>query len=69
MSQSHLTPDQLAARLGVSLRSLERWRLSGDGPRYLRAGARRILYPVPEVERWEASRLHASRAAELARAA
>jgi DNA-binding transcriptional regulator YiaG len=61
----HLTPAMLAERLNVSLRSVERWRVSGEGPRYIRAGARRILYPVPEVEAWEASRLHASRAAEM----
>lgn len=65
----HLTPDKLAERLGVSLRTTERWRVTGEGPRYIRAGARRILYPIAEVERWEASRLLSSRAAELAQQA
>ena len=59
----HMSPEQLAQRLGVSMRSIERWRSTGEGPRYLRAG-RRILYPVVEVERWEAARLHPHRAAE-----
>lgn len=61
----HLTPDQLAARLGVSLRTIERWRVTGEGPVYLRAG-RRCVYPVASVETWEAARLHPSYAAERA---
>lgn len=65
----HLTPEKLAERLGTSLRSLERWRVTGDGPKFLRAGVRRILYPLAEVERWEADRLCGSRAAEMARRA
>lgn len=62
----HLTPEKLAERLGTSLRSLERWRVTGEGPRYIRAGVRRILYPLAEVEAWEAGRLCSSRAAEMA---
>ena len=62
----HLTPNELAERLHVSLRSLERWRVTGDGPVFLRAGSRRILYPLPAVEAWEGARQHASRAAEYA---
>ena len=65
----HLTPTVLAERLNVSLRSVERWRVTGEGQVYIRAGARRVLYPLLEVERWEAARLHASRAAEMAGAA
>lgn len=65
----HLTPEKLAERLDTSLRSLERWRVTGDGPRYIRAGARRILYPLAEVEKWEADRLCGSRAAEMAQRA
>ena len=63
----HLTPEKLAERLATSLRSLERWRVSGEGPRYIRVGARRVLYPMSEVLQWEADRLSASRAAEMAR--
>ncbi|MCW8088037.1 helix-turn-helix transcriptional regulator [Sabulicella glaciei] len=63
----HLTPELLAERLNISLRSVERWRMTGEGPRYIRAGARKILYPLAEVERWETQRMHDSRAAELAR--
>jgi hypothetical protein len=65
-NSKHLTPVELAERLAVSLRSLERWRVTGEGPAYLRVGARRILYPLPAVEAWEGARQHASRAAEHA---
>jgi len=65
----HLLTRGVAERLGISTRTVERWRITGEGPKYIRAGARRVLYPLPEVERWEAARLHASRAAELAGAA
>jgi hypothetical protein len=64
--RKHLTPSELAERLHVSLRSLERWRVTGEGPAFLRAGARRILYPLPAVEAWEGARQHVSRAAEYA---
>jgi predicted DNA-binding transcriptional regulator AlpA len=63
---THLCRRQLAERLNISQRTVERWWLDGDGPKGLRLGARRIVYPVREVERWEAERLFASRAAELA---
>lgn len=65
-SDTHLSPQALAERLGVSLRTVERWRISGEGPPFLRAGGRRVLYRVSDVERWEAGRVHASRAAEMA---
>ena len=64
----HLTAAKLAERLNVSLRSIERWRVTGEGPAYIRAGTRRVLYPAHEVARWESERLHASRAAEMAAA-
>jgi predicted DNA-binding transcriptional regulator AlpA len=63
---NHLCRRQLAERLNVSQRTVERWWLDGDGPKGLRLGARRIVYPLREVEAWEARRLFASRAAELA---
>ena len=36
------TTDAAAARLGVSARTLERWRLLGQGPAYVRCGKRRM---------------------------
>lgn len=61
----HMPPEKLAERLSVSLRTLERWRVNGDGPRFLRVGPRRVIYPVAEIESWESRRVYASRAAEM----
>jgi predicted DNA-binding transcriptional regulator AlpA len=55
-----------AARLlGVSVRTLQRWRRDGGGPNFVRLGARRVGYGEAELERWAAGRSYASRAAEL----
>jgi hypothetical protein len=46
-----LTQDQLAARLDISVRSLERMRNAGTGPRFAKAG-KRVLYRLIDVEEW-----------------
>jgi predicted DNA-binding transcriptional regulator AlpA len=61
-----LSPKQLAERIQRPERTIERWRLTGEGPAFIRLG-RRIAYRVEDVERWLAGRTFASRAAELAR--
>jgi predicted DNA-binding transcriptional regulator AlpA len=63
---SYLTRAELAKRLGVSVRSVERWHAIDQAPAYVRAGPRRVIYPLAAVEAWEAARLHRHRAAELA---
>ncbi len=47
-------------------RTLERWRLTGEGPPFVRLG-RRIAYRAEDVDSWLAGRTYASRAAELAK--
>ncbi len=48
-----LSDVQLAARLcGVSVETLRKWRKSGKGPPYLRAGARTVRYRTVDVEAW-----------------
>ncbi len=57
-----------AARfLNISTRTLQRWRVDGGGPPFIRAGVRRVLYDASEIERWAAARSFPHRAAELAR--
>ena len=51
------TQNQLAARWKHSPRTLEQWRWKGIGPRYLKIGGR-VIYPLEEVEAYEAARLH-----------
>ena len=40
---------------GLSVSTLNKLRLSGDGPRYIKAG-RRVLYDMRDVEAWLAKR-------------
>ena len=47
-----LTTTQLARVLQLSPRTIEEWRLSGRGPRYARAGGRRVLYRWGDVLAW-----------------
>ncbi len=48
---------ELASRWRMSPRTLEQWRWRGIGPRYLKIGGR-VIYPLAEVEAFEAARLH-----------
>jgi hypothetical protein len=54
----HLTQLDLARRLRVSPRTLERWRWLGLGPAYLKIGGR-IVYRLEDVEAYEAAQRHA----------
>jgi predicted DNA-binding transcriptional regulator AlpA len=47
----YIAAGALAEQLGVSLRSLERWRETGTGPRFTRLG-RRVVYLRCEVDKW-----------------
>jgi hypothetical protein len=51
----HLTPSDLAERLGVTERTLSSWRLSGVGPRFMKMPAG-IRYREQAVIEWEDSR-------------
>jgi excisionase family DNA binding protein len=54
--QPLLTQRQAAALLCLSERTLERFRTSGGGPRFVRCG-RSIRYRLSDVEAWIASRV------------
>lgn len=56
---SHLSPHALARRWAISPRTLERWRWTGEGPRYIKLVGR-IVYRIQDVEAFEAARLHES---------
>ncbi len=56
-----LTHRQAAAYLRLSPRTLERSRLAGTGPRFVKAG-RRVLYRHDELDRWAAARTFRSTA-------
>jgi hypothetical protein len=48
-------------------RTTQRWRASGDGPRFVRLGPRRVVYRITDIEAWLAGRTYASIADETAR--
>lgn len=48
---------QAAAFLGVSPRALQKWRVTGRGPKFLRLSARCIRYSQAELDRWVEARL------------
>ncbi len=56
----YLTQREAAKILRLSERSLERFRLSGTGPRFIKAGGRRVLYRMCDIEAWLAERTFSS---------
>jgi predicted DNA-binding transcriptional regulator AlpA len=55
----YLTQEQAGAFLGLSPRTLERFRVSGHGPKYLKLG-RRIAYVREDLTAWADSRRRSS---------
>lgn len=60
---TYLTPEEVSARFRgrVAVRTLSNWRCLGTGPKYCKIGGR-ILYPLHEIEAWEAGRTAVSTA-------
>ena len=50
-----LSPRQLATRWGLSEKTLERWRMLGTGPVFLKLGGR-VLYNIEEIQAHEQQR-------------
>lgn len=59
-----LTPSQLAGALGVTTKTLERWRMTGDGPPFVRVSRKVIRYRQPDVEAFLAGRVTTSTATD-----
>jgi predicted DNA-binding transcriptional regulator AlpA len=55
-----------AELIGTSERALERWRVTGEGPAFVRVGPRRVGYRLRDIEAWLEARAFPHRAAELA---
>jgi hypothetical protein len=69
MENSYLDEQAFCHRYCVSRRTAQRWRITGDGPPFVRVGPRRVLYRLQDCESWTAAQTHRHRAAELASAA
>jgi predicted DNA-binding transcriptional regulator AlpA len=63
MSQTiYLNQSESAMFLRISERTLERWRIEGQGPRFRRFG-RRIVYAKTDLETWADDRCYQSTSA------
>lgn len=51
-----LKQDEVAARWGLSPRTLEAWRSEGRGPAFLKIGGR-VHYRLEDIEAWEAEQV------------
>lgn len=49
--RKYLTVGDAAQFMGLAKQTLNRWRVSGDGPEYHKLG-RRVVYDAEELERW-----------------
>ena len=52
----YLTQSEAAELLRLSTRTLERMRIEGNGPRFVKAGGRRVIYRESDLEEWALSR-------------
>ncbi len=59
MTTTHLSQSELATRWRISMRTLERWRWLGEGPRYIKLGGR-VVYRLSDIEAFEADKLRSS---------
>ena len=53
-----------AEYVGLSESTLEKRRLRGDGPRFIRLGGRAVGYPIEELDRWLESHRRCSSTSE-----
>ena len=51
---------QAARLLGLSRKTLQKYRLTGEGPRYVLVSARCIRYRLCDIKTWQESRLRES---------
>jgi predicted DNA-binding transcriptional regulator AlpA len=59
------TPEA-ASYVKLAAVTMERYRLTGEGPKFLRLGKKAIRYRVVDLDEWLASRLVASTSQEIA---
>ena len=59
-----LTEKETANFLGCSARTIQRWRMTGEGPSYRRMGVRRVVYSRADLMTYLARRTFTSTSAE-----
>lgn len=55
-----LTVEEAAARLKISKHTLNRWRVTGEGPPFVKYGPRLVRYATVRLDEWEKQRSHGS---------
>ncbi|MBK6704097.1 MAG: helix-turn-helix domain-containing protein [Caulobacteraceae bacterium] len=59
-AQTLLTVEDAAARLKISKHTLNRWRVTGEGPPFVKYGPRLVRYVESVLDEWAHKRLHGS---------
>lgn len=60
LTSPYLTVEQAADYLCVSKNYLDKLRVSGMGPPFIRLGRRKVLYRTSDLDRWVEERIYAS---------
>ncbi len=65
----YLDETEFCSRYRVRPRTAQRWRTSGQGPKFVRLGPRAVRYRLADCESWAARQTFLSRADELSQQA
>jgi excisionase family DNA binding protein len=55
-----LTVEDAAARLKISKHTLNRWRVTGEGPPFIKSGPRLVRYDQAALDAWAQERTRSS---------
>lgn len=55
-----LSTPEAARHLGIGKSTLDKLRMTGDGPPFLKLGPRRVVYDLADLESWAADRRRVS---------
>jgi excisionase family DNA binding protein len=59
-SEILLTVEEAAVRLKISKHTLNRWRVTGEGPPFIKYGPRLVRYVESVLDEWARNRIRAS---------
>jgi predicted DNA-binding transcriptional regulator AlpA len=62
-----LSTPQAAAYIGLGASTLEKWRVFGTGPKFIRLGTRRVGYHRRDLDAWLAARPRLASTSEVSR--
>ena len=52
LQREFLSPSELSSMTGISTKTLEKWRRTGEGPEFIRLSYRKVLYRVEVFLAW-----------------